>query len=181
MRPPAGVPVRVSHNDRRVMSRLPAVVAALAVLAALPSVALGDAPPSHTVTANGTAQEKVTPSDRKHNGPIVAAVEAAHAAAIPKAIAEAREEAQLLAKASGLTLGALQAVAEQPAAPFGYGPFGAGYDIGPFGPKKFCGNERRPVFHTRNGKRHLVRFRKVHRCIVPPSVTAQLSVTFGAS
>jgi hypothetical protein len=154
------------------------VPAALAAALLTPSAALGD---GHTVTANGTGQAPVTTTDRKHNAPILAAVKAAHTAAIPKAISDAREEAQKLAAAAGLTLGALQSVAEAPPSPFIYGPFGSGYDVGPFGPGKFCGTDRRPVFHTVNGKRRLVRLRKVHRCIVPPSETAQLSVTFAAS
>jgi hypothetical protein len=159
--------------SRRLLALIGPVVVALAAPAAHAD--------TRTVTANGSGTAAVTVTDRHHNAPIVAGVTAAHEAAIPKAIADAREEAQRLATAAGLTLGALQSVSEAPASPIFYGPFGPGYEDGPFGPEKFCGTVRRPIFRTVHGKRKLVRTVKERRCIVPRTETVQLSVTFGAS
>jgi len=161
------------------MSHRQSVLAAatvLGVLVAVPAVASAG-----TVTANGVGQAKVALTDRHHNAPIVAAVTAAHAAAVPLAIADAREEAQTLASAAHLTLGALESVAEPASVPF-FGPPGIGtYDDGPFGPGRFCGTVRLPIFKKVHGKRRVTGTRKVHRCEPPSSVTVQLSVTFAAS
>ena len=84
---------------------------ALAVLVsglALTTTAAAD----QTITAVGTAQEKVTPKDRTDNKSIADAVEEAHKASIPAAIQEARDEATQLAQQTGLTLGAVQSVDE---------------------------------------------------------------------
>jgi hypothetical protein len=125
-----------------------------------------------TITAVGTAQEKVAPKDPKDNKSIADAVEEAHKASIPDAIQEAKEEATALASASGLTLGAIQSVDENVNGGFypGYGVFA------PFGPGKFCGDV------TRRVKRHGHRVRvKTHRCIVPQFVTTTLAVTFATT
>jgi hypothetical protein len=52
---------------------------------------------------------------------------------------------------------------------------------GPFGPNRFCGTERRPVFKTVNKKRKLVRLKKVHACIVPAYEASTLTVTYSAT
>ena len=119
-----------------------------------------------TITAIGTAQEKVTPKDPKDHASIKDAVEEAHKASIPAAIQEAKEEGTALATASGLTLGAIQSVDENVNG--GYYP---AYGIfTPFGPNQFCGEI------TRSVKRHGHRVRiKTHRCFVPPFVTTIFS------
>jgi Protein of unknown function (DUF541) len=163
----------MSHRRRALI--LPAATIALTLGAS------ADAAASQTITANGTGTAKVTVTDRRHNAAILEGVTAAHTAAIPKAIADAREEAQRLATATGLTLGALQSVAEAPASPIFYGPFGSSYENGPFGPGKFCGTIHRAIFRTVHGKRKLVRTVKQRRCIVPSDETVELSITFAAS
>lgn len=154
------------------------VIAVLFVLAALAPGALAQAP-AKTVAAQGTASVKVkAPSDRKHEGPIRKAVEAAEAKALPLAVANARENAANLARLSGLTLGAIVSVSNTPASPFGYyGPF-----YGTFGPDRYCGTIRQAKYKKgADGKRHRVGIRTRHVCRVPPFVTSTLTVTFAAT
>jgi hypothetical protein len=150
------------------------VVAVLVCGLAFATTALAD----QTITAVGTAQEKVTPKDRTDNKSISDAVDAAHKASIPAAIQEAREEATLLAQETGLTLGAVQSVDENVAG----GAFGYGYGtLAPFGPGQYCGTVTRVHVHRdKNGHRHTTRTRKRH-CYVPPFVATSVAVTFAAS
>jgi uncharacterized protein YggE len=111
-------------------SRCLVVACATTVLSA--SSAQAQAPaPERTVAALGAASVKVKPPrDRKHEAPIRAAVEAAEAKALPRAIAAAREKAGELTRLSGLTLGPIVAIADGPATPYGpyfgsYGTFGS--------------------------------------------------------
>ena len=127
----------------------------------------------------GAASVKVkAPSDRKHEAPIRAAVEAAEAKSLPRAMAAAREKATTLARLSGLTLGAIVSVSDAQVSP--YGPFGF---YGTFGPDRFCGTVRSAIFKTdkTTGKRKRVGVRTRHTCRVPSTVTSSLTVTFAAS
>jgi hypothetical protein len=125
-----------------------------------------------TITAVGTAQEKVTPKDPKDNQSIKDAVDAAHKASIPAAIQEAKEEGTALAAASGLTLGAIQSIDEN----VNNGPYiGYGFYT-PFGPNQYCGTTTRRV--KKNGHRVS---KKVHRCYVPPFVATSVAVTFATA
>jgi hypothetical protein len=133
---------------------------------------------SGTVTATGVQLVRVVPRDRHSNASIQAAVEAAQSGGVPGALRAAHANALRYAAAAGLTLGALTAVTDVSSngAYFAYGPF-----EGPFGINRYCGTERRPVFKTVDKKRKLVRFRKVHTCIVPQSEATTLSVTYATT
>lgn len=158
------------------MLSAPSLAVAMAglVLALAPAAAAQD----RTVTATGTGQVKVTPADRDSNDSIAAAADKAYAAALPKAIADGREDAQALAAASGLTLGELLSVSDAPVAPY-YGPFGAGAPLGTFGPGKFCGKIRQPVVkRTKSGARKIVGHRTRRTCRVPPFELRQITMTF---
>jgi hypothetical protein len=150
-------------------ARVGSVVAVLscALVFAPAAVAAG------TITAVGSASEKVTPKDPKDNQSIVDAVEAAHKASIPAAIQEAKDEGAALATASGLTLGAIQSVDENVNNGF-YGGYGT---IAPFGQNQFCGTITRSV-RKKNGHRVT---KKVHRCYVPPFITTTVAVTFATA
>ncbi len=157
-------------------SRCLLVVSSVAVL--LPASAHAQQPaPGRTVEATGVASVKVkAPSDRTHEAPIRAAVDAAEDKALPRALADARGKAADLARLSGLTLGAIVSISDTPSSP--YGPF----FYGSFGPDRFCGTIRTPVFKRgKDGKRHRVGTRTRHTCRVPPTVTSTLSVTFAAT
>jgi hypothetical protein len=53
---------------------------------------------------------------------------------------------------------------------------------GPFGPNKFCGTERVPIFKRVNKHREkFVKFKKEHRCYVPANANITLTVTYSAS
>jgi len=163
-------------------SRRRCLVASAAICVVCASTAQAQAPaPERTVTAQGVASVKVVaPKDRTHEGPIRAAVEAAEAKALPRAMAAAREKATALARLSGLTLGAIVSVSDAQTSP--YGPFGYGF-YGTFGPDRFCGTVRTSVFKTdkTTGKRRRVGTRTHHACRVPAIITSALTVTFAAS
>jgi hypothetical protein len=157
-------------------SRCLLVASTVAVL--LPASAHAQTPaPDRTVQATGVASVKVkAPSDRTHEAPIRAAVEAAEEKALPRAVAEARSKATELAKLSGLTLGAVVSISDGGTSP--YGPF----FYGTFGPDRFCGTIRTPVVKRgKDGKRHRVGTRTRHTCRVPPTVTSTITVTFAAT
>jgi uncharacterized protein YggE len=148
----------------------------LALAAGLPAAA--GAASDQTITALGTGQAKVTPSNRHHNAAIKRAVDQAYARAVPLAIADAREDADRIASASGLTLGAVQSVDENVSTGGYYGP----YPLFPqFGPDQYCGRVTRRV-HRRDasGTLHTItRSRK--ECHVPPFASSTLAVTFEAA
>jgi Protein of unknown function (DUF541) len=133
-----------------------------------------------TITATGSGQSAVSPQDRKDNASIAKAVADAYAAALPKAIADAREDATALAQAAGLPLGALQSVSDgaTTGTPYFF-PFGSSQVLGTFGPGKFCGNVHIPVFHTTKSGRRVVTGHHTRRtCRVPSSITRTVTLTF---
>jgi uncharacterized protein DUF541 len=161
------------------MSRSRCLIAVPAIVLLTASTAHAQQPaPARTVAALGSASVKVKPpSDRKHEAPIRAAVEAAEAKALPRAIDDARGKAADLARLSGLTLGAIVSISDAPTSP--YGPFYGFY--GTFGPDRFCGTIRTSVFkRDKNGKRRRVGTRTRHTCRVPPTITSTVTVTFAA-
>jgi hypothetical protein len=157
-----------------------AAMAAAGVL--VPAAEAQAPPPAKSVTTIGAASARVKPKDRKSNASIRDAVEAADAAARPKAVANAREHAAELAQAAGLTLGAITSVSDAPSVPF-YGPYGVPYSLqGTFGPGKYCGITR--SFHLRRdsqGRVHRVAGRRHRVCRIPPTVTVSLTIAFAAT
>jgi hypothetical protein len=161
-------------------SRRHCLVATSAICVLSASSAQAQSPaPARTVAAQGVASVKVVaPKDRTHEAPIRAAVEAAEAKALPRAIAGARENATELARLAGLALGPVISISDAQTSP--YGPFGF---YGTFGPDRFCGTVRTSVFRTdkRTGKRKRVGTRSRHTCRVPATVTKSVTVTFAAT
>jgi uncharacterized protein YggE len=151
------------------------------VLAALTCAApaLAQTDQSQSVTATGSAEIRVAPANRHSNASIASAVDAAQKAAVPAALTAAHARALIYAQDAGLTLGPLLAVSDAGTSPFG--PYGPGVLNGPFGPGKYCGTERRPVFKRVGNRLKLVRVRKVHACYVPRFATATLTVTYSAT
>jgi uncharacterized protein YggE len=159
-----------------------AVVAASFACAAAPGASHAQTPtpalPATTVTVTGSASVKPTPLNRRSSPSIAKAVRDAKAAATPLALADGRARAAELATQSGLVLGALLGITEGTTSPFGF--FGPSYgQEGTFGPGRFCGTVRQPIFRrTPNGGRRVVRFRTRHTCRTPPRVVANLGLTF---
>lgn len=149
---------------------------AFAMGLALALIGPGAGAAAATVTATGTGQAKVTPSNRHSNASISAAVDAARRVALKRAFAEARKYAQQYAGAAGLTLGTVLSVSDALNAGFGPGTF-----YGPFGPGRYCGKIRQPVFKRVRGHRRVTGLKSVHRCFVPPFTFVTLSVTYNAS
>jgi len=146
----------------RMVLRMVLGVAMVAALLVTTPAGAAPAPTSSggTITATGIGQARVVPRNRDSNASIVAAVDRAHKAAIVDALKEAHEYALEYAKAVGLTLGSVISVSDAQSGAFFYGP---GPIPGPFGLDRYC---------------HKVK--KVHRCVVPPSDFATLTVTYSA-
>ncbi len=160
------------------------VIASLACAAAAPGALQAQTPvppPLTSVTVTGTGIVKPTPLNRKSNASIAKAVRDAKAAATPLAIADGRARAANLAALSGMVLGQLVSVSEgSGASPVFFGPFYG--QEGTFGPGRFCGNIRRPVYRrTADGKRKRVAWRTIRSCRVPAQVSASLGMTFATS
>jgi uncharacterized protein YggE len=157
-----------------------AAVAAAAMLGV--PTADAQAPPAKAVTTSGIGSASVKPKDRKSNASIKEAVEAADAAARPKAITAARERATELAQAAGLTLGGITSVSEASQFPY-YGPFGGPYALqGTFGPGKFCGTIRSShIKRDSNGNVRRVPGKRRRVCRFPSTLNVSLTVTFAAS
>ena len=160
----------------------PAAVVAAALVAATPAVAQSPQTQDKTVTATGTGQARVHAKNRHSNASIAAAVDAARRAAIRSAVDEAHEYALDYAKGTGLTLGSVISLSDATAngsyGPYGPGPF-IGPFIGPFGPNQYCGTTEQVVGKPAPGTRP--KFKKVHRCYVPPFAYTTLTVTYSAS
>jgi hypothetical protein len=170
-----------SIRKERAMPRTLAVATATAVSAAavLAAPAAAQAPvplaPARTIVAAGASSAPVSPANRKSNDSIKAAVDAAAEKALPAAIADGRKEAGELAAAAGVTLGELMTISNAPLSP--YGPFS--YDLGPFGPSRFCGNRTTAVVRTDStGRRRVVARRTRLLCVVPSRVTQQVTLTY---
>ena len=159
------------------------VIASLAC--AVPAAAQTGAPapsPPPTIGVTGTATVKPTPLNRKSSPSIAKAVRDARAAATPLALADGRARAANLAAQAGFVLGPLLEITESPASPFAFaiGPMYG--QEGTFGPGKYCGTVRTPIFRrTPSGGRKLVRYRTRHTCRVPPRVGATLGMTFATT
>jgi uncharacterized protein YggE len=135
------------------------------------------APPPRTLVASGTGSVKPVPNDRNRNASIVAAVEKAEAKALPLAVADARGQAQELATATGVTLGALVSLSNSGATNGFYGP--VFYSNGSFGPGKYCGTVRtRSVTVDADGTRRPGKLRTRRVCRVPNLVQRAVSLTF---
>src|SRR4051812_14525528 len=162
-----------------------AAIVTAALLAAPAAGAQAPAPaPARTITATAAGRASVNTPVAQNSKAIAAAVEAARNRAIPLAIANAREEAQRLAAAGGLTLGPLVSISEPAPSPFFGGPAGAAYGSeGTFGPGKFCGRIRTPVRRrdARGVLRNTGRVRTRFGCRVPGEVAQTVSATFAVS
>jgi hypothetical protein len=171
-------------NEETQMSRrsLVGVTVVTALLAAAPAAAQSTpSTQAKSVTATGTGQARVVPTNRHSNASIVAAVSAAHVKAIGGALREAHEYAADYAQASGFTLGDVLSVSDtqtQSNGGFSYGP-GYGSSFGPFGANRYCGTI--PQVVGRPVKGHRPKIRKVHRCFVPAFAYTTLTVTYSAS
>jgi uncharacterized protein YggE len=161
---------------------VPLAAAALAAALLAAPAAHAQAPaPARTITAIAAGRARVNRDVAQNSKAIAAAVEAARNRAIPLAIANAREEAERLAAAAGLTLGPLMAVSEPQPSPIFGGPVGAAYGAeGTFGPGRFCGGIRTPIRRriATGQLRSTGRFRSHFGCRAPSDVTQTVSATF---
>jgi uncharacterized protein YggE len=157
--------------------RVAQLIAAGAVVLAFPAGALAQATPP-TLTASGTASAVPEPDNRRSETSIRAAVEAAEADALPRAVADARTHATALAAAAGLTLGALISISDAaPTSPYFsfYGP------LGTFANGRYCGQVRRTRTVVRDGVRRRVSAGTRRVCRIPPQVLSSVQLTYAVS
>jgi hypothetical protein len=130
-------------------------------------------PAGRALIAEGVAQAPVEPRNRRSSASIRNAMLAARLAAAPAALTTGRRDAEDLARGSGMPLGALFSIAELRR------PFD-GPAAGSFGPGRFCGTIRRPVFRRdpATARRRVVRRITERRCFFASSATVVLRVTF---
>jgi hypothetical protein len=151
------------------------LIAAAVIVLAFPSAVSAQATPP-TLTATGAASAVPEPENRRSETSIRAAVEAAEASALPRAVADARAHATALAPAAGLTLGALVSISDTPTTPyFSYGP------LGTFPNGRYCGQVRRTRTVVRNGVRRRVSAGTRRLCRVPPQVVSSVQLTYAVS
>jgi hypothetical protein len=146
-----------------------------AVMLAFPTGASAQATPP-TLTATGTASAAPDPDDPRSESSIRAAVEAAEASALPRAVADARAHATALAAAAGLTLGALVSISDAPVNPYSY--YG---QLGTFPNGRYCGRVRRTRTVVRDGVRRRVSAGTRRVCRVPPQVVSSVQLTYAVS
>ena len=146
------------------------------VLLAFPAGAHAQTAPP-TLTASGTALAVPEPENRRSETSIRAAVEAAEAEALPRAVADGRNHATALAAAAGLTLGALISISDAPPTPYYsfYGP------LGTFPNGRYCGQVRRTRTVVRNGVRRRVSAGTRRVCRIPPQVVSSVQLTYAVS
>ena len=159
-----------------VSKRAAQLIAAGAVLLAFPAGALAQTPPP-TLTASGSALAVPEPDNRRSETSIRAAVEAAEAEALPRAVADARAHATALAAAAGLTLGALISISDAPPSPY----FSIYGQLGTFPNGRYCGQVRRTRTVVRNGVRRRVSAGTRRVCRVPPQVVSSVQLTYAVS
>lgn len=158
-----------------------AVAASVLATGALSATASAQAPTTGpgTVAAIGTASVKPTPEDATSNASIIAAVREARRAAIPRAVADARNRAVLLAAAGDLKLGALISIEDTASSSPFFSPYG---QEGTFGPGRFCGLVTRyRTTRLASGRVRRTRIGRSRRCRVPTQVTATETVTFATT
>jgi hypothetical protein len=135
-------------------------------------------PPPYTVVAHGVAQAPVLDRSHRTDASVHRAVSAARARAVPIAMRYARADADALAKAAGLTLGAAVGVSRQVAPPGGY----YSEEAGQFGAGRWCGRlyvRRRTVRRPDGTTRRVAVYRQ--GCRAPSHASANLAVTFAAT
>lgn len=160
-------------RGRRLRCRVPAFATASLRVTFATGETSAAAASAQAVVASGTETATVDP--RRQTSPSIrAALRRAQLVADPLALAVARGRAAGAARAAGVPLGPLLALAEEPAAAFSP-------DIvsGTFGPGRFCGIIRRVRFRRdpTTGRPRRVRGPRVRRCYVP-GVSSVLRVTF---
>jgi len=166
---------------------LPTAAAAAAVAAVIAAAAValasGGPPPAppadpaaNTVVATASAQSRVVAPPRRSNATIEAAMRAARARALPRAVAAARNEADALAAAAGLRAGTVIGI-RRDSSPLGYWD----QDSGRFGPAVWCGRVYDGRRLRRSADGTTKRVSSFHRgCPVPKTTSIRVTLTYAA-
>jgi hypothetical protein len=129
------------------------------------------------VSAYGSASTAVRPKNRRSSAAIRRAMFASRRHVIPGALAAARRSAASAAHSSGVTLGNLVSIAEQPQVYFPYD-----LSLGTFGTGQFCGTGRPAIFNfgVDSGGRGTTRRAHRRRCSFPSALSLRLEATYEA-
>jgi Protein of unknown function (DUF541) len=135
---------------------------------------------SPEVEAYGTAFAPVRPADADRSRSIKRALLASRRKVTPEAAAAARRNAAAAARSAGLALGAIVSVREAPAPYYGYGSSFNDAALGSFGPGRFCGFYRRPVFRPDpvTGEPRVVRRVPKRSCTFQTSYSLHLEIAY---
>ena len=166
------------------VARRPAGIAAAAATVRFAIVGgAAESEASRMVGAYGTAFAPVRPGYPSGCRSIKRAVVAARRAATPPAAAAARRNARAAARSAGLRLGPIVSISEAPAPYYGYGSTYYDAVLGDFGPGRFCGFYRRPVFRPdpTTGTLRIVRRVRQRRCVHPVNYSVQLEIGYLAA
>jgi uncharacterized protein YggE len=164
---------RYCSRGRRPHCRVPLFSAATVTVTFATAETSAATPAGRALVADGDTAAPVRPRNRRSSASIRRAIEATRLAAAPVALAAARADADRLARGSGIPLGALFSIAEVRR------PFDDP-TAGPFGPGRFCGTIRRPIFRRdpATGRPRIVRRATERRCYFSTTLTVGLRVTF---
>jgi uncharacterized protein YggE len=164
---------RYCSHGRHPACRVPLFSAATVTVTFATAETSAATPAGRALVADGGASAPVRPRDRRSSASIRRAMDAARTAAGPVALAQARADADRLAHAAGIPLGALFSIAEV-RQPFDYPGAGS------FGPGRFCGTIRRSIFRRdpATGRPRIVRRVSERRCYFSPTLSVGLRVTY---
>jgi Protein of unknown function (DUF541) len=138
---------------------------------------------SREVEAYGAAFAPVSPADADRSRSIKRAMLASRREVTPEAAAAARRNAAAAARSAGLALGTIVSVSEAPAPYYGYGSSFYDAALGSFGPGRFCGFYRRPVFRPDpvTGEPRVVRRVRRRSCTFQTTYSLHLEIAYLAS
>jgi hypothetical protein len=165
---------RYCSRGRRPRCRVPLFSAASVTVTFATAETSAATPAGRALVSDGDATAPVGPRDRRSSASIRRAMDAARVAAAPLALAEARTDADRLARGTGIPVGTLFSIAEVRR------PFEDPGAAGSFGPGRFCGTIRRPIFRRdpATGRRRVVRRVSERRCFFSSTVSVGLRVTY---
>lgn len=164
---------RYCSQRRPARCRVPLFSAATVAVTFATTETSAAVPAGRALVATGLAGAPVQPRNRRSSASIRHALLAARLAGAPAALADARRDAANIARSGGMPLGGLFSIAEVRR------PF-EDPTAGSFGPGRFCGTIRRPVFarDPATGRQRILRRITQRRCFFPSSATVVLRVTY---
>jgi hypothetical protein len=161
-----------THGKRHLRCRFPVFTVATVTVTFATAETSAALSTGRVLVASGSATAPVTPVNPHSSPSIRRALLKARLAAAPLALADAQQDARSTAQAAGMELGAVFAIAEI------RNPFDD-LSVGSFGPGRYCGTIRRPIFRrdSATGRRRVVRTVSQRRCFFSREAFTAIRVT----